>query len=57
MYTGFKWLRPNLVLSFPFLSYDPGLTPGGSRVLVDLVKIDEQNSEGSVTFLLQRHQG
>ena len=29
----YRWLRPDLVPSAPFLQCDPGLTPGGSGVL------------------------
>ena len=38
----FKWLRPDLVPPAPFLQCEPRLTPGGSGVLADLVRIDEE---------------
>ena len=37
-----KWLRPELVPPAPFLQCDPALTPGGSGVLVDPLRIDEE---------------
>ena len=37
-----KWLRPDLVPQAPFLQCKPHLTPGGSGVLADLAKIDEE---------------
>ena len=38
----YKWLRPDLVPPVPFLQCKPHLTPGGSGVLADLAKIDEE---------------
>ena len=38
----YKWLRPDLVLPAPFLQCKPHLTPGGSGVLADLARIDEE---------------
>ena len=38
----YRWLRPDLVPPSPFLRCDPCLTPGGSGVLADPAKIDEQ---------------
>ena len=38
----YKWLRPDLVLPAPFLQCQPHLTPGGSGVLADPAKIDEE---------------
>ena len=38
----YKWLRPDLVSPAPFLQCEPHLTPGGSRVLADPAKIDEE---------------
>ena len=38
-----KWLRPDLVLPAPFLlQCQPHLTPGGSGVLADPARIDEE---------------
>ena len=37
-----KWLRPDLVLPAPYLQREPHLTPGGSGVLADLARIDEE---------------
>ena len=37
-----KWLRPDLVHPAPFLQCDSGLTPGGSGVLADPGRIDEE---------------
>ena len=38
----YKWLRPDLVLPAPFLQCKPHLTPGGSGVLADPARIDEE---------------
>ena len=38
----YRWLRPDLVPPSPFLRCDPCLTPGGSGVLADPAKIDEE---------------
>ena len=38
----YKWLRPDLVPPAPFLQCKPHLTPGGSRVLPDPARIDEE---------------
>ena len=38
----YKWLRPDLVLPAPFLQCQPHLTPGGSGVLADPARIDEE---------------
>ena len=37
-----RWLRPDLVLPAPFLQCEPGLTSGGSGVLADPARIDEE---------------
>ena len=37
-----KWLRPDLVPPSPFLQCKPHLTPGGSGVLADPARIDEE---------------
>ena len=38
----FEWLRPELVPPAPILQCDPALTPGGSGVLADPLRIDEE---------------
>ena len=38
----YKWLRLDLVPPAPFLQCEPRLTPGGSGVLADPVRIDEE---------------
>ena len=38
----YKWLRPDLVPPAPFLQCEPHLTPGGSGVLADPARIDEE---------------
>ena len=38
----YKWLRPDLVPPAPFLQCKPHLTPGGSGVLADPARIDEE---------------
>ena len=38
----YKWLRPGLVPPAPFLQCKPHLTPGGSGVLADPARIDEE---------------
>ena len=38
----YKWLRPDLVPPAPFLQCDPGLSPGGSGILSDPSRIDEE---------------
>ena len=37
-----KWLRPDLIPPAPFLQCEPHLTPGGSGVLADPARIDEE---------------
>ena len=37
-----KWLRPELIHPAPFLRCQPHLTPGGSGVLADPARIDEE---------------
>ena len=37
-----RWLRPDLVPPAPFLQCEPRLTPGGSGVLTDPARIDEE---------------
>ena len=38
----YKWLRPDLVPPAPFLRCEPHLTPGGSGVISDPGRIDEE---------------
>ena len=38
----YRWLRPDLVPPAPFLQCEPHLTPDGSGVLSDPVRIDEE---------------
>ena len=38
----YRWLRPDLVPLAPFLQCKPHLTPGGSGVLADPARIDEE---------------
>ena len=38
----FRWLRPDLVLSAPFLQCEPHLSPGGFGVLSDPARIGEE---------------
>ena len=38
----YKWLRPDLIPPARFLQCQPHLTPGGSGVLADPAKIDEE---------------
>ena len=37
-----RWLRPDLVPPAPFLQCEPHLTPGGSGVLADPARVDEE---------------
>ena len=38
----YKWLRPDFVPPAPFVQCEPHLTPGGSGVLADPARIDEE---------------
>ena len=38
----YRWLRPDLVPPAPFLQCEPRFTPGGSGVLSDPARIDEE---------------
>ena len=42
LFTPHKWLRPDLVPLAPFLQCEPHLTTGGSGVLADPARIDEE---------------
>ena len=37
-----RWLRPDLLPPAPFLQSDPGLAPGGSGVVADPARTDEE---------------
>ena len=47
----YKWLRPDLVPPAPFLQCEPHLSPGGSGVLSDPSKIDEEFRKAWLLFL------
>ena len=42
MVHSYRWLTPDLVPPAPFLQCDPRPTPGGSGVLADPARIDEE---------------
>ena len=48
----YKWLRPELVPPAPFLQCDPVLTPGGSGVLADPLRIEEEFPKSLVSLFL-----
>ena len=48
----YKWLRPDLVPPAPFLQCKPHLTPGGSGVLADPARIDEEFRKVLASLLL-----
>ena len=52
----YRWLRPDLVPPSPFLRCDPSLTPGGSGVLSDPVKIDEEIRKAWLPFFCRSGQ-
>ena len=52
----YKWLRPEPVSLAPFLQYDPALTPGGSGVLADLLRIDEDFRKAWLPFFCRSGQ-
>ena len=47
----YRWLRPDLVPPAPFLQCKPHLTPGGSGVLPDPAKIDEEFRKAWLPYL------
>ena len=51
-----KWLRPDLVLPAPFLQCKPRLTPGGSGVLADPARIDEEFRKAWLPFFCRSGQ-
>ena len=52
----YKWLRPDLVLPAPFLQCKPHLTPGGSGVLADPAKIDEEFRKAWLSYFCRSGQ-
>ena len=51
------WLRPDLVLPVPSLQCQPPHTPGGSGVLVDLAKIDEEFRKAWLPYFCRSGKG
>ena len=51
-----KWLRPDLVSPARFLQCDPRLTPGGSGVLSDPSRIDEEFRKAWLPYLCRSGQ-
>ena len=52
----YKWLRPDLVLPSPFLQCEPHLSPGGSGVLSDPSRIDEEFRRGWLPYFCRSGQ-
>ena len=52
----YKWLRPDLVPPAPFLQCKPHLTPGGSGVLADPARIDEEFRKAWLPFFCRSGQ-
>ena len=50
------WLRPDLVLPAPFLQCEPHLSPGGSGVLSDPARIDEEFRKAWLPYLCRSGQ-
>ena len=48
----YRWLRPDLVPPAPFLQCEPHLTSGGSGVLSDPNRIDEEFRKAWLPFFL-----
>ena len=48
----YKWLRPDLVPPAPFLQCEPHLTFGGSGMLADPARIDEEFRKALASLLL-----
>ena len=53
----YRWLQPDLVPPSPFVSCDPGITPGGSGVLSDPALIDEQFRNAWLPYLSRADRG
>ena len=47
-----KWLRPDSVPPAPFLQCNPHYTPGGSGVLADLTRIEEEFRKAWLLYFL-----
>ena len=47
----YRWLRPDLVPPAPSLQCDPPITPGGSGVLADPSRIDEEFRKAWLPYL------
>ena len=52
----YKWLRPDLVPPAPLLQCDRALTPGGSGVLADPDRIDEEFRKASLPYFCRSGQ-
>ena len=52
----YKWLVPDLVTPAPFLQCKPHLTPGGSGVLADPARIDEEFRKAWLPYLCRSGQ-
>ena len=48
----YRWLRPDWVHPAPFLQCKPHLTPGGSGVLADPAKVDEEFRKAWLPYFL-----
>ena len=53
----YRWLRPDLVPPAPFLQCEPQLTPGGSGVLADPARIDEEFRKAWLPYFCPSGQG
>ena len=52
----YKWLGPDLVTTAPFVQCKPHLTPGGSGVLADPARIDEEFREAWLPYFCRSGQ-
>ena len=52
----YKWLRPDLIPPAPFLQCDPLVSPGGSGVLADPAKIDEEFRKACLPYFCRSGQ-
>ena len=48
----YRWLRPDMVPPAPILQCEPHLTPGGSGVLADPARIDEEFRKAWLPYFL-----
>ena len=53
----YRWLQPDLVPPSPFVSCDPGITPGGSGVWSDPALIDEQFRNAWIPYFCRADRG